>query len=191
MTDAMNDIQYIHPDAPLPPQSRRRGIRTEALTPASLDLAERARLAVNGMVEPTDAEADYRVYWKASFRFNPPVMYHDGSDTGITLKFLEAMPRMRIMSGSEQGLHVEERWREVLLRMIGHDGQVASPVVGPGLTRPVIPGGLEGNQMIDQQVNGICAGDRGHACRPRRQGVLGTDRSRHRRRAGPSDGFAR
>ena len=73
MTDAMNDIQYIHPDAPLPgPQSRRRGIRTEALTPASLDLAERARLAVNGMVEPTDAEADYRVYWEGVVPLQPP-----------------------------------------------------------------------------------------------------------------------
>ena len=158
MTETADAVQYIRPDAPLPPASRRRGVRAEAWTPASLDLAERARLAVNGMVEPTDPEADYRVYWKASFRFNPPVMYHDGSDTGITLKFLEAAPRMRIMSGSEQGLHVERRWREVLLRMIGLDGQVASPVVGPGLVRPSVPGGLEGNQMIDQQVNGIALG---------------------------------
>ena len=158
MADTSKGLQYIRPDAPLPPQSLRRGVRSEAWTPASLDLAERARLAVNGMVEPTDPEADYRVYWKASFRFNPPVMYHDGADTGITLKFLEAMPRMRMMSGSEQGLHVEQRWREVLLRMIGPDGQVASPIFGPGLTRPDVPGGLEGDQMIDQQVNGIALG---------------------------------
>ncbi|MDE0431610.1 MAG: hypothetical protein OXH98_17745 [Caldilineaceae bacterium] len=158
MADASHELKYIRPDAPLPPQSLRRGVRSEAWTPATLDLAERARLAVNGMVEPTDPEADYRVYWKASFRFNPPVMYHDGSDTGITLKFLEATPRLRIMSGSEQGIHVEDRWREVLMRMIGPDGQVASPVNGPGLIRPDIPGGLEGDQMIDQQVNGIALG---------------------------------
>ncbi len=158
MADVKSEIQYIRPDAPLPPESRRRGIRNEAWTPASLDLAERARLAINGMVEPTDPDADYRVYWKASFRFNPPVMYHDGADTGITIKFLESVPRMRIMSGSDQGLHVEQRWRETLLRMISPSGLVASPVVGPGLTRPAVPGGLEGNQIIDQQVNGIALG---------------------------------
>ena len=180
MTETTDAVQYIRPDAPLPPASRRRGVRTEAWTPASLDLAERARLAVNGMVEPTDPEADYRVYWKASFRFNPAVMYHDGSDTGITLKFLEAAPRMRIMSGSEQGLHVERRWREVLLRMIGLDGQVASPVVGPGLVRPSVPGGLEGNQMIDQQVNGIALGVAATCAALDDSSFLGADRARHR-----------
>lgn len=133
MTEATNAIQYIRPDAPLPPESRRRGVRTEAWTPATLDLADRARLAVNGMVEPTDPEGDYRVCWKASFCFNPPVMYHDGSDTGITLKFLEAAPRMRLMSRSEQGLHVEQHWREVLLCK-GHDIVYVDP---PGKLCPL------------------------------------------------------
>ena len=175
--------KYIRPDAPLPPQSLRRGVRSEAWTPATLDLAERARLAVNGMVEPTDPEADYRVYWKASFRFNPPVMYHDGSDTGITLKFLEATPRMRIMCGSEQGIHVEDRWREVLLRMIGlrRTGRLARQWTRADPARhPRGPGRRPDDRPAGQRHR---ARHRLHACRPRRSLLLGTDRPRHCRRA--------
>ena len=157
MADLKREIQYIRPDAPLPPESRRRGTRYEASTPATLDLADRARLAINGMTEPTNPEADYRVYWKTSFRFNPPVMYHDVSDTGIGLKFLEALPRMRIMSGAEQNLHVEQRWKEVLLRMIAPDGMVATPMVGPGCVR-WRSGAPKGDQIIDVQVNGLALG---------------------------------
>ncbi len=60
------------------------------LIPATLDLAERARLAVNAMTEATNPEEDYRVYWKVTFRSNPPIMYHDFSDTGIAAKFMES-----------------------------------------------------------------------------------------------------
>ncbi|MBM4029325.1 MAG: hypothetical protein FJ280_28605, partial [Planctomycetes bacterium] len=105
MTTPGSNIQYIRPDAPTPPESQLRGMRYESWAPATLDLAERARLAVNGMTEPTDPEADFRVYWKAQFRGSPPFMYHDVSDTGITIKFLESAPRMRLMSGSTQNLH--------------------------------------------------------------------------------------
>lgn len=127
------------------------------MAPATLDLAERARLAVNGMTEPTDPEADYRVYWKVSFRFNPPAMSHDIGDPGITAKFMESLPRMRIMCGSEQGLHVEERWREVLLHMIGPDGLAATPLEGLPYLRFGFKrtGVFDDEHVIDQQVNGI------------------------------------
>ena len=51
-------IGYMQPDIPevnLPPCN---GERYEALVPDTLDLAERARLAIHGMTEPTDPEAD-------------------------------------------------------------------------------------------------------------------------------------
>ena len=152
------DIQYIRPDAPAPPESPQQGAHYESWMPATLDLAERARLAINSMTEATDPEADYRVYWKASFRFNPPVMYHDVSDTGITIKFMESVPRMRLMSGSEQGVHVEQRWKQALLRMIAPDGLVATPLVGQGCVRHRDIGALGGDHVIDQQVNGLALG---------------------------------
>jgi hypothetical protein len=158
MTTPISNIQYIRPDAPTPPESRLRGASYESWIPATLDLAERARLAINGMTEPTDPEADYRVYWKAQFRGSPPFMYHDVSDTGITIKFLESAPRMRLMSGSTQNLHVEARWKEALLRMIGPDGLVWTPLVGRGIVRPGKGGAFAGDHVIDQQVNGLALG---------------------------------
>jgi hypothetical protein len=45
--------------------------------PYTLDLAERARLAVNGLTGITDRDADYEIYSRADFFRNPPVMRHD------------------------------------------------------------------------------------------------------------------
>ena len=58
-------IGYINPDVPEVKLPEIRGERSEALVPDTLDLAERAALAIHGMTEPTDPEADYEVYWRA------------------------------------------------------------------------------------------------------------------------------
>ena len=130
------------------------------LIPATLDLAERARLAVNAMTEATNPEEDYRVYWKVTFRSNPPIMYHDFSDTGIAAKFMECLPRMRLMSGSSQGRHVEARWKELLPERIGPDGLVLSKVddrLSP--SRPsTLLGVRDGDSIVDMQVNGLILG---------------------------------
>ncbi len=130
------------------------------LVPATLDLAERARLAINAMTEATDPQADYRVYWKATFRSTPPIMYHDFSDTGIAGKFMECLPRMRIMSGSNQGAHVEERWRELLPTQIGDDGLVYTNLDDRfSSSRTASSMSLKnGDPIVDMQVNGIMLG---------------------------------
>ncbi len=51
---------------------------------------------------------------------NPPYMYHDFNDH-VQIKLYEALPLMRLASGSRQNLHVEQRLMEVLLQMQGHD----------------------------------------------------------------------
>ena len=130
------------------------------LIPATLDLAERARLAVNAMTEATNPEEDYRVYWKVTFRSNPPIMYHDFSDTGIAVKFMECLPRMRLMSGSRQGDHVEKRWKELLLERIGPDGLVLTEVddrLSPSRPSSLL-GVRDGESIIDMQVNGLVLG---------------------------------
>ena len=157
MGHVTSGIRYIRPEASAPPVALRRGTHYDVSIPATLDLAGRAGLAVNGMVEPTDPESDYRVYWKVSFRFNPPVMYHDVADTGITIKFMDALPRLRIMSGSEQGLHVEQIWKESLLRMIGPDGMVYTPLEGLPYLRTGNQS-FDGEQLVNQQVNGLALG---------------------------------
>ncbi len=57
--------------------------KNTTLVPATLDLSERASLAVNAMTEATDPSEDYRVYWKVTFRSTPPIMYHDFSDAEV------------------------------------------------------------------------------------------------------------
>ena len=130
------------------------------LVPATLDLAERAGLALNAMTEATDPEEDHRVYWKVTFRSNPPIMYHDFSDTGIAAKFMEGIPRMRLMSGSSQGAHVEERWRELLLERIAPDGLVETRLddrLSPSRQSSAL-GVRDGELIVDMQVNGLMLG---------------------------------
>ena len=123
-------IDYINPKIPDVPARHYPGTFSDELVPDTLDLAERARLAIHGMTGPTDPDADYEVYWRAHFKYNPPIMIHTNSDTGIRSKFMIAMPLMRLMTGSEEDAHVEQRWLEVTLHEQGPDGLLATPFVG-------------------------------------------------------------
>ena len=124
-------IRYIRDEIPefdLPPYE---GERYEALVPDTLDLQERAALAINGLTGPTDPEADYEVYWLVFFAHNPAMMYHDWCDfSSVQPEFMEALPLMRLVSGSKQNERVERRWMEVLLHMEGPDGVIYVPTVG-------------------------------------------------------------
>ena len=67
LNEEREPIAYISPDVPnvnLPPYD---GERYEAVVPDTLDLAERARLAVRGLTGVTNPEADYEVYWAVEF----------------------------------------------------------------------------------------------------------------------------
>ena len=88
-----------------------------------------AELAINGLTGPTDPDADYEIYWRANFNTNPPSMMHSGDDH-VQVKFMEALPLLRIISGSALNTHVERRWMEVLLHMQGPDGSLYYPVEG-------------------------------------------------------------
>ncbi len=116
-------LEYIRnrediPSFDVPPY---RGERYEALVPDTLDIQERAALAVNGLTGPTDPEKDHLLYFNASFRTNPPNMWHRGADICQT-KFEEALPLMRIASGSSLNDHIDPVWMEIALRQIGPDG---------------------------------------------------------------------
>ena len=109
-------IEYINQKAPRIERPAYRGQRYEAQVPDTLDPAEMAALAVNGITGPTDPEADYEIYWRVAFNTNPPVMWHHESDV-VQSKFMEALPLLRLASGSEQNPHVEHRWMEVIRQM--------------------------------------------------------------------------
>ncbi len=128
----MAQIKYINSTKPEIELPAYRGRTDEVMAPDTLDLQDMAGLGVNGLTGPTDPEADYEVYWRAAFNANQkPVMWHvDSPDVGILGKFVEALPLLRLVSGSDQDQHVEQRWLEVLIQMQGPDGLLYVPKTG-------------------------------------------------------------
>ena len=123
------EIKYINPEVPKVELPAYGGESYESLVPDTLDIAEMARLAVNGLTGPTDPDADYEIYWRAAFNTNPPMVWHSESDC-VQVKFMEALPMMRLASGSSQDMQVEQRWMELLLQMQGPDGLLYLSKIG-------------------------------------------------------------
>ncbi len=77
------------------------GEHYQAEVPDTLDLADRARLAINGLTRAVDAEHDYEHYFLILYMKNPPEMWHTGSGdmSCCNPKWSESLPMMRVMSG--------------------------------------------------------------------------------------------
>ena len=114
-------IEYIRPDIPPITIPAYEGLRYPSTVPRTLDLAERAGLAVQGLTGPTDPQADHKIYVWVEFFSSPPAMYHDWNDW-CQAKFMEALPLMRIASGSGMNSQVDEAWMKMLLKSVGPDG---------------------------------------------------------------------
>ena len=69
------EITYINPDPPGFDPPRYTGQSYEAMVPATLDIAERAWLAVNALTETTDPDYDYEIYWIVDLLAEEPAMY--------------------------------------------------------------------------------------------------------------------
>jgi hypothetical protein len=119
--------KYINPEIPDLDLPKCYGESYEATVPDTLDIAERARFALN---ETTNPEADYEVYWIVAFRSNPPHMFHSCWQSTTTGKFMMAASFMRLITGSEMNLHVDRVWMEVALRSSGQDGLDYVPLEG-------------------------------------------------------------
>jgi len=131
-------IRYINTKVPSVRLPSYGGETYEAVVPDTLDLAERAKLAVHGLTGPLDPRADYELYWYALFRRNPPIMWHNFNDH-VQIKFQESLPLMRLISGSHLNEHVDRRWMEVVLQMQGPDGLLYYTKVGrPWATARII-----------------------------------------------------
>jgi hypothetical protein len=97
--------------------------------PDTYDVASRAALGVNALVGATNPLANHELYWQVMFARNPVVMLHDWNDW-CQIKFMEALPLLRIASGSQQELHVDQVWQDVTLKSLGADGQFYIPMQG-------------------------------------------------------------
>ena len=101
------------------------------LIPDTLDIAERAELAINAITSLVDPAADYEIYYDTEFFRNPPIMRHNWSDmTCSEWKFYEALSLLRLVTGSDRNTHVDDVWLEIILRSIGSDGLFYVPLKG-------------------------------------------------------------
>lgn len=86
------------------------GLRTLQAVPDTLDLAERARLAIYALTLSMNPQKDYDAMGSCVGQFF------------LAAKYLEALPMMRVMSGSEEFLDVEQAAMAHMLAQIGEDG---------------------------------------------------------------------
>jgi hypothetical protein len=90
------------------------GKRYTATVPDTLDLADRARLAINGIGGSIDPSL-MTMYGLIFFDTPTPHQSHWASaETLCDPKFGESLPLMRLMSGSEQYLDLEAQYRQAM-----------------------------------------------------------------------------
>lgn len=99
------------------------GERYEAVIPDTLDLAERAELALNGLGGTIHPEIHYEPYAYIFYAHKTPVMRHDGCALTCAPKYAESFPLLRIMCGSD--LYAEREvglMRELAFAISSEDG---------------------------------------------------------------------
>src|SRR5215467_3832004 len=125
------NIGYARQEIPvfdIPPYS---GELYEDTVPDTLDLAERAKLALRAATSITDPDAEYEIYMWVDFFRNPPVMRHDFSDLALVAEgIMEGMPLLRLVTGSDLNSNIDQAWMNSLLKSIGPDGLYYMPLGG-------------------------------------------------------------
>ena len=124
-------IQYAREEIPpfeIPPY---RGQTYSDTVPDTLDIAERSKLAIHCLTSITDPDADYEIYMWGMFFRNPVVMVHDFNDWCLQGEgLMEALPLLRVATGSDLNHHVDPEWMKVALKSIGPDGLEYIPLNG-------------------------------------------------------------
>ncbi len=105
------------------------GTWAEGTVPDTLDLPQRAELALHALTGALDPEYGYELFFQVRFCQNPAMMFHEGSGLPTNNpKFAEAQAMMRIMSGSDYGLDIQHAMLQSMLRNIHEDGLYYSPM---------------------------------------------------------------
>jgi len=122
-------IGYINTD-PVPLRAfTYPGKSYEALVPATLDLADRAKLAINAFTETMNPNCDLESYYWFNILTDPATLHHSYSDH-VRIKYMQALPYLRVASGSTQNLDREARVMQIHLQMQGPDGLFYTPFKG-------------------------------------------------------------
>jgi hypothetical protein len=99
----------------------REGERYTDTVPDTLDLAERADLALHGMCNTVDPDNEALVFFEVHFCHCPPMMRHRGGDWECVPEFAEAIPRMRLMCGSDKYTDIEAQMLNYLVSCVSPD----------------------------------------------------------------------
>lgn len=119
-----NPLGYISPNIPDFQVPVYTGVRYEAMVPDTLDLAERAKLAIHGLTENTNPDRDYDLFTNVYWLPYPEMQCGGLSASDVTVKLREAVALARIMCGSKQNIHIDKAWMEVELKEQGPDGLI-------------------------------------------------------------------
>jgi hypothetical protein len=104
------------------------GERYEAEIPDTLELTDHARLAINALTRLVTPEWDYEQYCGIRVNSNPPVFNIGGGLVNINPKWLEALPGLRIMTGSTENIGIDGKLMDSILHVTGQDGLCYYPV---------------------------------------------------------------
>ena len=98
------------------------GERYEAEVPDTLDLANRASLAVSSLAQLVNPEMEYVDYIRLRLYTDPPIMYQSDYQTVCAVKIVEALPLLRTMSGSQFRDDIDVGAMGQFASQIGEDG---------------------------------------------------------------------
>ena len=113
-------------DIPVAPYE---GERYKSVVPDTLDLVEYADRAINAMTRCLAPEWDYEQYTGMRPHNNPPVLKLGGNGlVNINPKFLEALPGMRVMTGSTTNLDIDGKLMGSIVHVTGKDGLCYTPI---------------------------------------------------------------
>jgi hypothetical protein len=109
---------------------RPRGYWYDAKVPDTLDLADRAGLAINALIGEVNPKEFYGIYQSYKFNANPPHI-EGGPDAlyGLVLEPRNArtLPMLRVMSGSSFGLEIERDMMKAMLAQVQKTGEMIYP----------------------------------------------------------------
>jgi hypothetical protein len=119
------DMEVAHTTVTVPPVE---GQSYEDTVPDTLDLADRAELAIQGITSMLDPTRDYYMYSEARFSRIPAVIRFTGNGSIVCAgKHLESLPLLRSMTGSTFNRDIDSRFMESMLHMTGKDGSIYIP----------------------------------------------------------------
>ncbi|MCX7597569.1 MAG: hypothetical protein N2512_01685, partial [Armatimonadetes bacterium] len=98
-----------------------RGEYYETEVPDTLDLADRARLALNGLGGTLDPDHHCTMFFNVYYACRPPYMRHHAADATCDPKFAESFPMMRAMCGDDAWAELEAAFRSELVSRLDPD----------------------------------------------------------------------